>query len=177
MAHQELVRIEKNVGRINPWGSNAKLEFPHFSGEELEGWLLKEEYFFEVGRIEYENRVKAAVLHLENCAIQWHQGFIKTKGAEAYTNWDEFDNTIQENVSAIEKELQQVFCQSLERFKWKESSAEVVELSWSNEKRLKLHECTKILDRCKIMENEVFQEGDDITNALGLVIDKNLSRM
>ncbi|KAF2321942.1 hypothetical protein GH714_004710 [Hevea brasiliensis] len=41
-----------------------------------------------------------------------------------------FDNTIQENVSAIDatdEELQQVLCQYWERFKWKESSAEVVE--------------------------------------------------
>lgn len=55
-----------------PWGSFAKLEFPRFHGEGLEGWLLRAEYFFEVGGISLDNRVKLATLHLEGRAIQWH---------------------------------------------------------------------------------------------------------
>lgn len=55
-----------------PWGSFAKLEFPRFHGEDLEGWLLRAEYFFEVGGVSLDNRVKLATLHLEGRAIQWH---------------------------------------------------------------------------------------------------------
>ncbi|KAF2293101.1 hypothetical protein GH714_036672 [Hevea brasiliensis] len=74
----------------NPWGSNTKLEFPHFNGEGLKGLLLRSEYFFEVGRITLENRVKVAALQLEGKAIEWHQGFVKIKGSEAYESWDEY---------------------------------------------------------------------------------------
>ncbi|KAF2311234.1 hypothetical protein GH714_021109 [Hevea brasiliensis] len=36
------------------WGNSTKLEFPRFSGEGLEGWLLRVDYFFEVrGSIAY----------------------------------------------------------------------------------------------------------------------------
>lgn len=61
-------------------GSNTKLEFPKFGGEGLEGWLLRCEYFFEVGKINKENRVKVAAIHLENITSQWHQEFIETHG-------------------------------------------------------------------------------------------------
>ncbi|KAF2291068.1 hypothetical protein GH714_019562 [Hevea brasiliensis] len=61
----EQVPIANNNASGNSWNSFAKLEFPHFGGEGLEGWLLRAEYFFEVGRIEYEKRVKVVALHLE----------------------------------------------------------------------------------------------------------------
>ncbi|KAF2321886.1 hypothetical protein GH714_004174 [Hevea brasiliensis] len=63
-------QIEGNVGNGGkPWGSTTKIEFPRFDGEELKGWLLRSKYFFEVGRIALENRVKVATLHLEGRAI------------------------------------------------------------------------------------------------------------
>ena len=34
--------------------------------------------------------MKVAALHLEGRAIQWHQGFVKIKGAKAYTDWEEY---------------------------------------------------------------------------------------
>ena len=82
----EQAQAERNGTSSNPWGSTTKLEFPRFDGEGLEGWLLRSEYFFEVGKIDPENRVKVAALHLEGRAIQWHQGYLKAKGAEAYLN-------------------------------------------------------------------------------------------
>ncbi|KAF2283411.1 hypothetical protein GH714_004026 [Hevea brasiliensis] len=43
-------QIEGNVGNGGkPWGSTTKIEFPRFDGEELEEWLLRSKYFFEVG--------------------------------------------------------------------------------------------------------------------------------
>ncbi|KAF2294209.1 hypothetical protein GH714_008297 [Hevea brasiliensis] len=59
------------------WGNSTKLEFPRFSGEGLEGWLLRVDYFFEVANVAADDRVKMAALHLEGKALQWHQGFIK----------------------------------------------------------------------------------------------------
>ncbi|KAF2309514.1 hypothetical protein GH714_003493 [Hevea brasiliensis] len=45
--------VNKNVNEglgesHQPWGPIAKLEFPKFSGEGLESWLLHTEYFFGV---------------------------------------------------------------------------------------------------------------------------------
>lgn len=73
-----------------PWERTTKLEFPRFNGEGLEGWLLRAEYFFEVGNIAHVNRVKVATLRLMGRAIPWHQGYIKIKGSLAYTNWEEY---------------------------------------------------------------------------------------
>lgn len=74
----------------SPWGNNAKLEFPSFNGEVVDGWLLRCEYYFEVGRVSAENRVKLATLYLEGKAIQWHQGYVQVKGREAYFSWEEY---------------------------------------------------------------------------------------
>ncbi|KAF2320213.1 hypothetical protein GH714_026015 [Hevea brasiliensis] len=48
------------------WGNSTKLEFPRFSGEGLEGWLLRVDYFFEVANVAADDRVKMAALHLED---------------------------------------------------------------------------------------------------------------
>lgn len=38
--------------------------------------FLRCEYFFEMGKITPENRVKVATIHLERRAIQWHHGYV-----------------------------------------------------------------------------------------------------
>ncbi|KAF2314520.1 hypothetical protein GH714_027257 [Hevea brasiliensis] len=72
------------------WNRFPKLDFPLFNGEELEAWVVKAEYYFEVMHIPLVNRVKIAALYLEGKAVQWHQGYIKIKGVDAYTNWGEY---------------------------------------------------------------------------------------
>ncbi|RVW71683.1 Transposon Ty3-I Gag-Pol polyprotein [Vitis vinifera] len=52
--------------------------------------LQNQEYFFEVDRTPPEARVRLAALHLEGKAIQWHQGYIKTRGNEAYLDLSEY---------------------------------------------------------------------------------------
>lgn len=74
----------------SPWGNNAKLEFPSFNGEVVDRWLLRCEYYFGVGRVSVENRVKLATPYLEGKAIQWHQGYVQVKGREAYFSWEEY---------------------------------------------------------------------------------------
>ncbi|RVW67108.1 Retrovirus-related Pol polyprotein from transposon 17.6 [Vitis vinifera] len=75
----------------NQLGHSTKVDFPKFNGGGLDGWLLRVEYFFEVDRTPPEARVHLAALHLEGKAIQWHQGYIKTRGNEAYLDWSEYD--------------------------------------------------------------------------------------
>ncbi|KAF2283955.1 hypothetical protein GH714_017567 [Hevea brasiliensis] len=76
------------------WGNSTKLEFPRFSGEGLEGWLLRVDYFFEVANVAADDRVKMAALHLEGKALQWHQGFIKVRGSIAYLDWGAYVGAI-----------------------------------------------------------------------------------
>ncbi|KAF2316058.1 hypothetical protein GH714_040853 [Hevea brasiliensis] len=56
------------------WGNSTKLEFPRFSGEALEGWLLRVDYFFEVANVTADDRVKMAALHLEGKAFNGIKG-------------------------------------------------------------------------------------------------------
>lgn len=78
--------------RSNPWGRSTYLElqFPHFDGEGLDGWLLKAECFFELCNVAMENKDKVAALHFEGKALQWHQFFVKVKGVEACGDWQEY---------------------------------------------------------------------------------------
>ena len=86
--------VMTNRGEERRWenqlGHSTKVDFPKFNGGGLDGWLLRVEYFFEVDRTPPEARVRLAALHLEGKAIQWHQGYIKTRGNEAYLDWSEY---------------------------------------------------------------------------------------
>ncbi|KAF2322533.1 hypothetical protein GH714_018210 [Hevea brasiliensis] len=102
----EQVPIENNTVSANSWNSSAKLEFIHFSGEGLEGWLLRVEYFFEMGRIEYEKRVKVVALCLEGRAVKWHQEFVK--GNEVNVNWDEYVSALEASFENYVEEDKQI---------------------------------------------------------------------
>ncbi|RVX10301.1 Retrovirus-related Pol polyprotein from transposon 17.6 [Vitis vinifera] len=86
--------VMTNRGEERRWenqlGHSTKVDFPKFNGGGLDGWLLRVEYFFEVDRTPPEARVRLAALHLEGKAIQWHQGYIKCRGNEAYLDWSEY---------------------------------------------------------------------------------------
>lgn len=81
-------RESSGAGSMIPWSGSMKLEFPRFNGEGLEDWLLRAEYYFKVEGISLENLVKVVALPVEERAIQWHQGFVKAKGVEAYEDWE-----------------------------------------------------------------------------------------
>ena len=50
-------------------GPSSKVDFPHFDGTGLDGWLLRVEYFFEVDCTPPENGVRLAALRLDGKAI------------------------------------------------------------------------------------------------------------
>lgn len=57
----------------------TKIDFPRFLGEDPSGWIYKCKRFFEFNRIEEEQKVRLAVMHLDEKAIQWFQWFEKTQ--------------------------------------------------------------------------------------------------
>lgn len=65
----------------------AKIDFHKFFGDDPSGWVYKCERFFEYNSIDHSNKVKLAILHLEDRAIQWYQWFEKT---HCVVNWDTF---------------------------------------------------------------------------------------
>ncbi|KAF2299094.1 hypothetical protein GH714_030581 [Hevea brasiliensis] len=79
-----------NSPNPHSWHHSTNFEFPRFDGNDLETWLLKTEYYFEVVNVLLENRVKLVALHLEGKAILWHQGYVKIRGLVAYDNWQEY---------------------------------------------------------------------------------------
>ncbi|KAF2322534.1 hypothetical protein GH714_018212 [Hevea brasiliensis] len=102
----EQVPIVNNTVSANSWNSSAKLEFCHFSGEGLEGWLLRAEYFFEVGRIEYEKRVKVVALHLEG-ALEASFGNYVEEDKQIEDKDDEEDIDAKENQKKFETVLEE----------------------------------------------------------------------
>ncbi|KAD2394077.1 hypothetical protein E3N88_41054 [Mikania micrantha] len=59
----------------------GKVEFPKFSGEGVEAWIYRCEHFFAIDETPDNMKLRYAVIHLEGPAIQWHQAFMKTRGA------------------------------------------------------------------------------------------------
>lgn len=65
----------------------TKIDFPRFSGEDPAGWIYKCERFFEFNQIEDDQKIRLAVVHLDDKAIQWYQWFEKT---QTTMSWKEF---------------------------------------------------------------------------------------
>ena len=53
----------------------SKIDFPHFDGEDVQGWVYSCEQFFEVDNTLKNIKVKIASIHLEGKALLWHQSF------------------------------------------------------------------------------------------------------
>ena len=69
------------------WMQYPRLDFLIFNRGELKSWVVKVDYYLEVTCTPIKNRVKLAAMHLERKALQWHQGYIRIKGKEAYSSW------------------------------------------------------------------------------------------
>lgn len=65
----------------------AKVDFPKFQGEDPSGWIYKCERFFEFNQIDETQKVRLAVMHLDEKTIQWFQWFEK---AQTVVDWKGF---------------------------------------------------------------------------------------
>ena len=83
-------------GRVNYLATRqAKVDFPRFSGNDLNGWLFRCQHFFEIDQTPEEMKVKLAAMNLEGRALQWHQNWIRfKKGAEAVT-WEAYIKAVE----------------------------------------------------------------------------------
>ena len=64
-----------------------KLDFPRFNGDDLTGWIYREEQYFSLHHTFDVNKVPLASFHLEHEALQWLCWYIK---AHAEPNWTDF---------------------------------------------------------------------------------------
>nr|GEW21105.1 hypothetical protein [Tanacetum cinerariifolium] len=59
----------------------GKVEFPRFSGEDVDAWVYRCEHFFTIDETPENMKLRYAVMHLEGDAIQWHRAFMRIRGA------------------------------------------------------------------------------------------------
>lgn len=72
----------------------TKVEFPKFEGVELENWLYHCNRFFLIDGTPNEAKVNLASLHLGDRALEWHQSYIKGRGAAAEPPWEEYERAL-----------------------------------------------------------------------------------
>ncbi|XP_042054806.1 uncharacterized protein LOC121799484 [Salvia splendens] len=68
----------------------SKVGFPIFNGEDLPGWILRCDHFFEVDLTPDESKVRLAVINYEGRALQWFQNWAKYQDRAMTTPWPMF---------------------------------------------------------------------------------------
>jgi hypothetical protein len=66
--HQQMHYQHKAIAR------GPKLNFPEFSGEDVEGWIRKAEKYFELIGVPNEDRVQIAIMYISGKAEFWWRG-------------------------------------------------------------------------------------------------------
>ncbi|XP_022031762.1 uncharacterized protein LOC110932814 [Helianthus annuus] len=73
----------------------GKVEFPKFSGEDVEGWIYRCEHFFAMDETPDDVKLRCAVVHLEGDALQWHRAYMKIRGATiSEVPWEDYVRSI-----------------------------------------------------------------------------------
>lgn len=87
--HQRGHEGEQRFGRL------GRLDFPKFNGEDVEGWVLKCNHFFDVDHTAEHMKLHYAIVSLEGKALQWHQGYLKSHDQPVENiSWDEYVRSI-----------------------------------------------------------------------------------
>lgn len=60
----------------------GEMEFPEFSGADVEGWLYWCQQFFEFDPVLEDSKIKFASIHLEDKALYWHHQFMRTMAVQ-----------------------------------------------------------------------------------------------
>nr|GEX42047.1 hypothetical protein [Tanacetum cinerariifolium] len=59
----------------------GKIDFPKFSGDDVEGWVYRCEHFFAMDETPEGMKLRYAVVHYEGDALQWHRAYLRTRNA------------------------------------------------------------------------------------------------
>ncbi|XP_071728214.1 uncharacterized protein [Rutidosis leptorrhynchoides] len=55
----------------------TKLDFPKFDGDDVRGWIYRCNQFFTVDRVEDDDKVRIASIHMYKKALNWHQQYTR----------------------------------------------------------------------------------------------------
>ncbi|GJS00938.1 putative nucleotidyltransferase, ribonuclease H [Tanacetum coccineum] len=73
----------------------GKVEFPKFSGADVEGWIYRCEHFFAMDETPDNVKLRCAVVHLEGDALQWHRAYMKIRAATiSEIPWNDYVKSI-----------------------------------------------------------------------------------
>lgn len=73
-----------------PFTKYTKVEFSKFNSDDLRIWLYKVEQFFAEEDISIQQKMKLVSLHFEGDALQWHLGYMRSRGQMPLPNWEEY---------------------------------------------------------------------------------------
>lgn len=66
----------------------SKVEFPHFWGHDIDGWVFKCNSLFESEETPDHKKIAIAMVHLEGSALHWHKRFMKDYVGRAHITWE-----------------------------------------------------------------------------------------
>ncbi|MFS7961699.1 putative retrotransposon gag domain-containing protein [Helianthus anomalus] len=73
----------------------GKIDFPKFSGDDVEGWVYRCEHFFSMDDTPDHSKLRCAAVHLEGDALQWHRAYLKNRNATvAKVPWADYVRSI-----------------------------------------------------------------------------------
>ncbi|GJT37834.1 reverse transcriptase [Tanacetum coccineum] len=91
----EFTRISGGEGTSNRgggYGRLTKLDFPKFSGDDVNGWLFRVQQFFLIDNVQEDQKIRLVSMHLYDKALEWHKQFIKIHGENVL--WSEYEKEI-----------------------------------------------------------------------------------
>ncbi|XP_054814737.1 uncharacterized protein LOC129315194 [Prosopis cineraria] len=78
----------------------TKMEFPKFTREDVLGWILKCERYFELDETPEETKIKMASMHLDPRAFQWHQAYEKSCEG-IWPTWEEYIEEVKDRFGPV----------------------------------------------------------------------------
>lgn len=81
-------RFHRQESFLQPRPPSVKLEFPRFSdGDDALAWVYRAEHYFDYFAIDDSHKVRMALFHMDNEALQWFQWRNCIKN---YPKWEKF---------------------------------------------------------------------------------------
>ena len=95
--------IVDDVGEANPrYCRYSRLECPKFEGEDFEGWLMRLEQYFEVGKMVDGNKVRSVMMQLEGRALHWYQYYAKANRGLSCLSWASYLEDMRKRFGKLE---------------------------------------------------------------------------